>query len=60
MARNPDLYRRQFEMTPKGIMVTETSDDPDMVAVIREHAREVTEFVETGMPGMMHGRMRSR
>ena len=34
MAQNPDLYHRHFEMTSKGIRVTETSDDPDMVAVI--------------------------
>ncbi|HAC64036.1 MAG TPA: hypothetical protein DCF68_10975 [Cyanothece sp. UBA12306] len=58
MAQNPDLYHRQFEMTSKGIMVTETSNDPDMVAVIREHAREVTGFVKVGMPGMMDGMMR--
>jgi hypothetical protein len=50
MAQNPDLYQRQFEITSKGIIVTETSQDPDMVAVIRKHAHEVTGFVEVGMP----------
>jgi hypothetical protein len=58
MAQNSDLYRRQWEMTSKGIMVTEISDDPDMIAVIREHAREVSGFVETGMPGMMNPMMK--
>jgi hypothetical protein len=58
MAQNPNLYHRQLEMTSKGIVVTETSNDPDMVVVIREHAREVTGFVEVGMPGVGGGMMR--
>lgn len=58
MFRNANRYQRQLEITPKGIVVTETSQDRDMVAVIREHARDVNGFVEEGMP-MMH-RMRMR
>ena len=51
-------YRRMLEATPTGIAVTETADDPAMVAIIREHAREISGFVRDGMPAMMRGMMR--
>jgi hypothetical protein len=51
-------YRRMLEATPKGVAVTETSDDPAMVAVIRAHARELNDFVREGMPAMMRDMMR--
>ncbi len=58
MAQNADRYQRHFQLTPKGIAVTEISNDPDMVAVIRDHAREVSGFVTEGMSAMMKGMMR--
>lgn len=58
MFSNANRYQRQYELTSKGIIVTETSDDRDMVDVIREHAREVNGFVEEGMPAMMDNMMR--
>ena len=58
MFRYSTLYRRQLEATSNGVAVTETADDPAMVAIIREHAREVSRFVRDGMPGMMRGMMR--
>jgi hypothetical protein len=58
LIRNAGSYQRQFQLTSKGIVVTETSKDPKMVAVIREHAREVSQFVKEGMPAMMDGRTR--
>ena len=58
MTRNSDLYDRQLEITPQGIIVTETSDDPELVTIIREHADEVTGFVQQGRSGMMNHRMR--
>ncbi len=58
MAQNADRYQRHFQLTRKGIAVTETSNDPNMVAVIREHAREVNRFVAKGMPAMMNNMMR--
>jgi hypothetical protein len=51
-------YQRLFEVTPKGIAVTETAEDAEIVAIIREHAREISGFVREGMPAMMHGMMR--
>ena len=58
MLHNADRYERKFDMTAKGLKVTETSNDPKMVAVIQEHAREVTRFVAEGMPAMMENMMK--
>lgn len=57
MVQAASQYQRHLQMTPKGIEVTETSNDPEIIAVIREHAQEVTQFAEQGMPAMMNGRM---
>jgi hypothetical protein len=50
-------YRRHLTLTADGVVVTETSDDPNLVNAIREHAQEVTGFVHDGMPAMMRGMM---
>ena len=40
----------EIEDTPRGVRVVETSDDPEVVALIQQHAhRAVSEFVERGM-----------
>ena len=57
LAQHRDRYHRQYAMTSRGIIVTETSDDPELVAVIREHAKEVSGFVESGMAKMRARRM---
>src|SRR5882757_4849005 len=46
-------YQRQLSFTPKGVVAVETSSDPDMTQAIRAHAREVSGFVDVGMPAMM-------
>jgi hypothetical protein len=46
-------YRRQLTLTAKGVSVTESSSDPAPAAAIHDHAREVTGFVDDGMPAMM-------
>jgi hypothetical protein len=56
--RNVGRYQRQLQLTPKGIVVTETAADADMVKLIHAHAKEITGFVEEGMPSMMRGMMR--
>jgi hypothetical protein len=56
--RNADSYRRRLTTTPRGVVVTETSSDPELIRTIREHAREVTGFVERGMPATMQSMMR--
>ena len=55
--QNTGRYRRQLQLTPKGIAVIETSDHADMVKVIEAHAKEISGFVANGMPAMMHGMM---
>jgi hypothetical protein len=50
-------YQRQITFTPKGIVAVETAGDPDLTRAIRAHAREVTGFVDDGMPAMMNGMM---
>lgn len=55
--RRANGYRRQFTFTATGVIAEETSDDPALTDAIRAHAREVTGFVEQGMPAMMRQMM---
>jgi hypothetical protein len=50
-------YQRQITMTPNGVVAVETSGDPELAQAIRAHAREVSGFVNEGMPAMMEGMM---
>ena len=50
-------YRRQLTFTPTGVIAEETADDPALTDAIRAHAREVTGFVQEGMPAMMQQMM---
>lgn len=54
---NSSGYRRQLVLTAAGVAVTETSSDPMLTKAIREHAQEVTGFVQDGMTAMMRGMM---
>ena len=57
MFASPTKYQRKLSILPDGVAVTETSSDPEMVAVIKAHARELDRFVAEGMPAMMRGMM---
>lgn len=48
--------RTEIEMTDAGIKVTQTSDDPELVAALHRHAGEVTDMAEQGMHAV-HMRM---
>lgn len=50
---NADKIKVQTENTDKGITVTETSDDPKVVGLVRRHAEVVNKFIANGMPEMM-------
>jgi uncharacterized protein len=50
---NADKIHVKIENTPKGLTVTETSDEPAVVALIRRHAEVVGLFIENGMHEMM-------
>jgi hypothetical protein len=54
MFANAEHYDRQLELTPNGVAITETSDDPEIVALIRAHGQEVNDFVDDGMVSMMN------
>ena len=55
--RNAGGYRRDLTLSLNGVVVTETSSDPQLVKAIRAHAKEVSGFVSDGMPAMMRGMM---
>ncbi len=55
--RRADGYRRQFRFTATGVVAEETAEDPALTDAIRAHAREVTGFVDQGMPAMMRHMM---
>lgn len=46
----------EVEMTDVGIVVTQTSDDPEVVAALKAHAAEVSDMVDRGMDAV-HERM---
>ena len=65
--RNKDKISTAVETTEKGVIVVQTSDDPQTVAALQAHASDVTGLVQGGMAalhasmmkegGMMHGGM---
>jgi hypothetical protein len=50
-------YQREITFTANGVVAVETASDPDLTRAIREHAREVSGFVDEGMPAMMRDMM---
>jgi len=50
---NKDKIRTAVEQTPKGVIVTQTSDDAKVVAALQAHAIEVSELARDGMAAMM-------
>jgi hypothetical protein len=58
--RNHDKIRTTLEPTATGIVVVQTSTDPNTVAALQQHASEVTEFINDGMAAMHRAMMKSR
>jgi len=68
--RNGDRVRTTTQTTEKGVVVIQTSTDPETVAALQQHASEVSDLVERGMAaihsammkngGGMQGGMRGR
>ena len=58
-----DRIRTEIEETPTGVVFTQTTEDPELVAALQAHADEVSELARDGMAAMMrsmmeqHGRM---
>ena len=57
--KNQDKIQTKVKTTKKGVVVTQTSDDPTVVAALQAHAVEVSELARDGMVAMMRG-MRAR
>jgi hypothetical protein len=55
---NYDKIRTKVETTEKGIVVTQTSADPQTVAALQQHASEVSDFVTQGMVAMRTAMMK--
>ena len=51
--RNADRIDVRIEKTAKGLQVSETSADAEVVKLIRKHAEVVSLFLANGMPEMM-------
>ena len=51
-----DTLQTEIEITDQGIVVTQTSTDPELVAALQTHADEVSDMVERGMQAV-HERM---
>ena len=57
--QNKDKIQTTYETTANGIVVTQTSNDPKTVAVLQEHAAEVTDLVKGGMAALHTAMMRN-
>ena len=51
--------RTSSDVTTTGVVVTQTSSDPETVAALQQHASEVTTFVDQGMAAMHDAMMKS-
>ncbi len=57
--RNKDKIKTNVEPTPKGISVTQTSDDAETVTALQKHAVDVTDAVQRGMVAAHETMMRN-
>lgn len=57
--RNGDKVTRTVERTANGVIVVETSSDSATVALLQQHAAEVTALVERGMAAMHEAMMKN-
>ena len=57
--RNKDKIRTSLEPTPKGVAVTQTSDDTETITALQKHAVDVTDAVQRGMVAAHETMMRN-
>ncbi|MEQ1759714.1 MAG: hypothetical protein ABL986_15465 [Vicinamibacterales bacterium] len=57
--KNHESIRTTLETTATGIVVMQTSTDPATVALLQQHASEVSSFVDEGMAAMHKAMMRN-
>jgi len=44
-----DAIRSEIDVTDEGVVVIQTSDDPDIVSALQTHAAEVSAMADRGM-----------
>ena len=57
--QDKDKIHTTYETTATGVVVVQTSTDPNVVAALQQHASEVSDFVEAGMAAMRSAMMRN-
>jgi len=57
--RDKDKVKSTYETTAKGVIVVQTSTDPQTVAELQKHAAEVSEFARRGMPAAHEAMMKN-
>jgi hypothetical protein len=57
--RDKDKIKSTYEVTEKGVIVVQTSTDPETVKVLQVHAAEVTDFAQRGMVAMREAMMKN-
>lgn len=57
--RNKDKIKTSYKTTEKGIIVVQTSTDPDTVAALQKHAGEVSDLVQGGMAALQTAMMQN-
>lgn len=55
-----DKLKSEIKMTERGAIVTQTSDDPKVVAALQAHAQEVSDLAHEGRATMMRAAMAAR
>lgn len=56
---NNDKIRTTTELTAKGVVIVQTSEDPVVVAALQRHASELSDVVREGMPAIHRAMMQS-
>ena len=54
---NAERIHTEIEETATGVMFTQTTEDPELVATLQAHAEEVSELARDGMAAMMRSMM---
>jgi hypothetical protein len=57
--RDKDKIKSAYEVTETGIVVVQTSTDPETVKALQTHAAEVTDFAQRGMVAMHEAMMKN-
>ncbi|MDH3206869.1 MAG: hypothetical protein OEO79_09660 [Gemmatimonadota bacterium] len=57
---NAERIHTEIEETATGVMFTQTTEDPELVATLQAHAEEVSELARDGMAAMMRSMMDQR